>query len=1031
MNRVFLFFLWLTLDMFLCTGSFSQAKYSISNFNTDNGLPQNTVKDFLFDNAGYLWISTENGLVRYDGKLFKVFSTPEATTLNNRILMLTSNIEKRHFVTDVNNRLEEIRDGKLFLVEKGKPGRTADMDHLFGSQLPYGLFKKLNQVRFLSKRIDGNSMGLIPLSPTQYLVTYDNRVDLYVDTVLLYRITYPSAKPFKLFKSGSQVIAFNEILGFYELNAQVRKWEPLINKTGINNIKEWQLVWRYNQSSPYLVYDQKIYTLEKRDRALYKSILIDSLVNSSRVTRFEFSQPNNIYVVGTESEGLFIYREKRFHQLTAKGENKPYYGQLPISGNSILTQNGDIISQEGKEENKLPIKKFFNYIISDPLGNIYYTIGDSVFKFNPLSNSTSTLFINKGSQIFALEYNQDTLWMINSNGIFYHTKDSNYISLIFPPNVNNIPYAIERISPGKFLFGNCLGLFAYQHSLKKTDTLLWSPQKCIRTLWKYKNYIFIGTYGGGWKVWNGKNMFNMPLDRDQHLLFAHCFVKDSNNYLWIPTNRGLFKYYLPDIEAYISGKSQSIYYYQYGKEEGIENTEFNGGCYPCYVKLQNGYTSLPNLGGLVWFKPEYTDHSLPVSPVFIDRIEINDKEGSFENNTIKLPTNVQQFRIELSSPFFGNPINDIIEYRTIGIDTSWKQLNPATSAIRYTTLPAGSYKIEIRKAVGFGKPYYYKTIDFEVATPWYRTSLAIAIWIVSLIILVLLILRWRVASYRKQQIVLEKLVDKKVGELKIANNKLEENLQALQVYQLELLKRDMNKSRYIKIISHDIIGPLRFIDMITAQIRKYGKKTRVETVMESVADIGMTSRNLLDLCNDMINWINLEAGEINISNDYFDLHQLITEKVEVAKRLALKQDVNFIVNCPTPFYIRNDRNVSAIILQNLLTNALKFTKDGTIETGAVMEAETFYLYVKDTGQGMSGKKIEELLHTPASELKPGNGNDSGYGLGYTIIKDLLDLTKGTLEIQSDQQKGTIVKVRWPILTSEQHEVKELSDTQLL
>jgi ligand-binding sensor domain-containing protein len=77
--------------------AYGQANFTIINYTTENSLPQNTVKDFHFDNAGFLWIATEDGLVRYDGSVFKNFSVAAVHTLNNRITSLNYGMDKRLF----------------------------------------------------------------------------------------------------------------------------------------------------------------------------------------------------------------------------------------------------------------------------------------------------------------------------------------------------------------------------------------------------------------------------------------------------------------------------------------------------------------------------------------------------------------------------------------------------------------------------------------------------------------------------------------------------------------------------------------------------------------------------------------------------------------------------------------------------------------------------------------------------------------------------------------------------------------------
>ena len=115
----------------------------------------------------------------------------------------------------------------------------------------------------------------------------------------------------------------------------------------------------------------------------------------------------------------------------------------------------------------------------------------------------------------------------------------------------------------------------------------------------------------------------MPEGRNHELSNAHSFIEDKAGYLWIPTNRGLYKTHLDAIEAYLKDTTFQLDYYAYNEDDGIHNTEFNGGCSPTHLWLPDGRLSLPSFEGLVSFIPEQTPHYFSKDSMVIEYVEVD------------------------------------------------------------------------------------------------------------------------------------------------------------------------------------------------------------------------------------------------------------------------------------------------------------------------------------------------------------------------------------------------------------------------
>ena len=101
------------------------------------------------------------------------------------------------------------------------------------------------------------------------------------------------------------------------------------------------------------------------------------------------------------------------------------------------------------------------------------------------------------------------------------------------------------------------------------------------------------------------------------------------------------------------------------------------------------------------------------------------------------------------------------------------------------------------------------------------------------------------------------------------------------------------------------------------------------------------------------------------------------------------------------------------ILRNLIANAIKFTQDGTITLYAHGEKDKIVFTVSDTGTGMSKEKVTNLFNKSQTQSTPGTNHEKGSGLGLILTKGFIDCLNGTVEIESEEGKGTTIFLYFP------------------
>jgi signal transduction histidine kinase len=485
----------------------------------------------------------------------------------------------------------------------------------------------------------------------------------------------------------------------------------------------------------------------------------------------------------------------------------------------------------------------------------------------------------------------------------------------------------------------------------------------------------------------------MPMDASNCLRSVHGFILDDSNYVWMSTNRGIFKTHIEEINSYLSDTTRSIYYSYFGQDDGLENIEFNGGCDPNCIKLKNGYFSFSSMEGLVWLNPLKINDLLPKSDIFIDEIS-SDNKIIYNRNNILLPSNFNEVSFAISSPYWGNNANLQFEYNLEGLNKTWLPLKNSNLSISYPNLPSGKYILHIRKKAGKGyNNYVFKNIPFEIQKRMYEEAwflfMCIGFFILGVIGIV------RVFSYRIRQrnLQLEKTIQSRISELLDLNNELSASEKKL--------KQSVDiKNMLISIISHDIITPLRFIS-ITAKNAFKGKNM---LNMDFIKDIQTTSDKLHHNAQNILNWIRYQNNLIKVSKESVALNPLVEDQLDLIAEMTNQKRNTFINDISYDDVIFTDSTILNIIVQNIFSNANKYCQNATIHVSGEHVGDKYHLHIEDNGPGMSKENLMRIKEIKALRSVEVLSNRSG--IGYIIIVELLELLHNKISIESEEGKGT-------------------------
>jgi len=217
------------------------------------------------------------------------------------------------------------------------------------------------------------------------------------------------------------------------------------------------------------------------------------------------------------------------------------------------------------------------------------------------------------------------------------------------------------------------------------------------------------------------------------------------------------------------------------------------------------------------------------------------------------------------------------------------------------------------------------------------------------------------------------------------------------------LEHSKLKSDFLASMSHEIRTPMNAVLGLTTLL----KETKLnEDQKDYVVTIQRSAKSLLTLINDILDHSKIEAGKLDITNAPFNLKSLAHEIADNFKPLVMEKNIDLILNFAqlTQEAFNSDANRIRQIMINLIGNAIKFTKVGSVELQFISEGSNTKVIVKDTGSGMTPLEVSHLFQ---KYFQTKNGQTvGGTGLGLNICKQLVDLLKGEIGVTSELSKGT-------------------------
>ncbi len=584
-------------------------------------------------------------------------------------------------------------------------------------------------------------------------------------------------------------------------------------------------------------------------------------------------------------------------------------------------------------------------------------------------------------------------------------------------------YCIHLDNEENIWVGTTSGLFKFDKNVSnRTDYFL---EKSDSTSLSYNNVNTIFEDSGE-NIWigtsRGLNLYLPEIDGFKRISIECglendniCAIEeDDDGNLWVSTRGGGIFTFSP--RQWL--KEGNFNYRQFDKSDGLQSDEF---AERASLKDDNGYMYFGGVGGFTVFHPDSIRKNPHAPKVLISEVTLFDEvifpsfapvvEVKTDSLTMgqKLVLNHNQNVLALKFIAFNyrQPEKNEYLYTMEGFDNRWYSAKDNREAV-YTNLPPGEYVFKVKASNNDGVwSKEQAEMNITVLPPWWQTPWFRFLLVFFFVGVLYAFFLWRVKVIKRQRNFLEKMVKKKTVQLERQNKEIKEMSDRVH-------EADQSKIRFFMNISHEFRTPLSLIlgplnNLLGADDLSDFHKKQLQFINRSTHRLMRLINQLLDMQKLDMNKLALRVSEVDVVDFMRSIFHLFEFN---AREKGIIYTFNFKgIDKGQKQWL--DIDALEKIIYNLLSNAFKHTlPGGEVEVAVALKGERLLVTVKDSGAGIPPEKINHIFDRYFTRNSFGGSND-GIGIGLTLVKELVKLHKGTINVESQLGKGTEFIVELP------------------
>ncbi len=1007
-------------------------RYYFRNISTHQGLSQTDIKAIVQDSRGFMWFGTRNRLNRYDGHTVRVFDCHDAKAAkrNNNISSLFEDDGHRLWIgTDkgvfIYNPLSELftfvadatasgtqmvdwvadiesdRDGHIWIV---LPNQGL-FRYKAGERLRLYTFGKPNHPDVGSPQcmcVDGSGrlwVGTNGSGVYAYDKTRDRFVQYMGDTD---GQSLAGENVYTMCDYGDELV-----LGIHEgrlrrlhkrRNAVADFNTPQVHYSIIRDVECYgDELWVGTQRGIYVVNEHQGTTIHIENDAMCPYSLSDN-----QVGRIYRDREGGVWV-GTNRGGVdylpqkgmefmryvpltkpHTIASKRIREMVEDAQGNVWIGTDDAGVNVYDPATGTFSVLGGDMGSKLQSEKTLALMASQ--GNVWVGFFKDGLDIVAAATrqarhySGPALGINESSIYAMCEDSQGNVWIGNGWGVYVAPKGSMAFTRKDEFGFNYIYDLMEDADHNIWVVTMGGGVFRHTPSTGRTvhyvhqegNAASISSNSVSSVTETSRGEIWFATDRGGVCRFNKAKGTFTTFSIEQGLPddTGYKILEDKNGMLWFGTNNGLVK-----LDP-ASGKCQV-----YTTSNGLPGNQFN---YKSALKARDGTFYFGSSEGLISFDPYDSNRNTYSPPVYITRCWVNNTEvlpgaeGSplseslLDTRRIELAHDQSSVSFEFAALSYVMPMANQYQYRMDGVDDNWITADASAHRVSYANLSPGKYVLHVRGSNNDGVwSQNEATLEIVVRSPWWGTIWA---WMAYLMMAAAAI--WAVFNvYRRRTV-------RKATE-------------AQHLFEMEKEKElYQNKIDFFTSIAHEIRTPLTLIHGPLENLQEMSIAD--PEIQRYLSTMSRNTHDLMNLINQLLDFRKMDSNKMEMHFVAVNVSSLLREWVNRFADMPMAHERHVELALPEgdDIYVRADRNALIKVLNNLFSNAIKYSeREFLISLCADTEVATMHF---ENDGPVIPPEAREKIFTPFYQLQRTENTPSSSGIGLYLAQSLAQMMDGSL-----------------------------------
>ena len=1005
--------------------------YSISTITYEQGLSENTVSSIVQDSLGYIWVGTREGLNRYDGYSCKRYFAGvkgESGLRSNFIdkVLIDSNseiwVQTSGGLSTYIPQNDEFKNLNL-KVGGDQIGRLNDICISSGikwlATASKGLVGIDPKTRTHLLQFDDleNIKGFCVKNDTQVWIWNDQSLGLLnTKSRLLYKtFDAPDARRIIKVKYLNGVLCLATNKGIVIFDEKEQTYIPIREVAKAQNHKS-SLALKAMESA--LITDMEtigddlwiatdgegIVVINIEDGISATNIKSKQGMNSLSTNSIKclFKDEHDNVWIGTVHNGLNMASKegKQFKQLNLVNGNVSNFIENENGSFWVATFEGLCLIDSSMTKIVETVAKgaIINVIVKDDHGNILLgTYNKGLLVYNIQSKRVTPFNLPpydfSKQSIRALINDRRGNILIGTNGVYVYKQNEDKVHLIDETRNSYVSYLLATKDSSVWVgMGGGIHVLNSDYSrIEKVDNISEVTANCM--VEDPKDNVWIGTNGQGLFCVN-KGCRKIDFYGSEHGLVSniiHGVATDLSGNLWLTTNSGIAKFIPP------KGKMKL-----YDYTDGLMNNQFID---EAILLAKNGNILCGGEKGIDYFMPDEIKDNTTIPKVIVDGYFSHNKPvvaGSdqftqqrrlTERDTLVFKYNQSYFSFHFTGIEYTNAARIQYEYQLSGFDNRWTSVK-GSRIVNYGHIPPGSYtfKVKASNSDGYWTPQPTE-VKIVVKPPFTKTPLAYLLYFLILSIALYVTYRY--------------LLERKLLQTRLENEAAERK---------RIIELNQLKMRVFTHVSHEFRTPLSLIIAPVIELQKRLSKKEDKKDLDLIHN---NARKLQILVNQVLEVRKIESGAIQMNIAMVDMIPFVRNCFESFQYWANQKNINLTFSSATESQLLAiDQSLMEKVMYNLLSNAMKYTLDkGEVSIRLLTEKETFAIIVCDTGieipKNQQGKLFDMFYRVDNQQSK----EQEGSGVGLALSKELVEMHKGTISVESGNGDGTCFTVRLPLSTS--------------